>query len=50
MKYKPLIIIEIFGVNKEKIFDLMENQYGYKLEMIEEENYICTPQNINVFV
>lgn len=42
-KHKPLILIEIWDVNKEKIFDLMENQYGYNLELIEEQNYICRP-------
>lgn len=42
-KYKPIIFIEIWDVNREKIFDLMKNQYGYTLEWIEEQNYICRP-------
>jgi hypothetical protein len=43
LKYKPIIFIEIWDVNREKIFNLMSNEYGYQLEWIEEQNYICKP-------
>lgn len=43
-KYKPIIFIEIWDINREKIFELMENHYGYQLELIDDEqNYICRP-------
>jgi FkbM family methyltransferase len=44
MKYKPVIIIEIWDINKEKIFALMEDIYKYTIEFIEEQNYICKPK------
>ena len=43
LKYKPIIFIEIWDVNREKIFNLMSSEYGYQLEWIEEQNYICKP-------
>lgn len=45
-KYKPIIFIEIWDVNREKIFDLLINHHGYKLEWIEDQNYICHYQVI----
>ena len=43
LKYKPIIFIEIWDVNREKIFNLMKEHYGYELEWIGEQNYICRP-------
>lgn len=40
-KYKPIIIIEIWDENKEKIIDLLEKRHGYQLEWIGDQNYIC---------
>jgi FkbM family methyltransferase len=43
LKYKPVIIIEIWDVNKDIIFELFYNVFMYKITHINEQNYICIP-------
>jgi FkbM family methyltransferase len=43
LKYKPVIIIEIWDVNKDSIFELFDNFFMYKITHINEQNYICVP-------
>lgn len=42
LKYKPVIIIEIWDVNKDLIFELFDI-FMYKITHINEQNYICFP-------
>jgi FkbM family methyltransferase len=39
-EYKPIILIEIWDINKDKVFELLK-KYNYKIEYIEDQNYIC---------
>jgi len=41
IKYKPVIIMEIWDINKEKIFSLMKDKFNYTIELIKEQDYIC---------
>jgi FkbM family methyltransferase len=43
LKYKPVIIIEIWDVNKDLIFEVFDNIFKYKIIHINEQNYICFP-------
>ena len=48
MKYKPIIVVEIWDTNKDKIISLLQDKYNYTLEFIEEQNYICKPKGTKV--
>jgi FkbM family methyltransferase len=43
MTHKPIILIEIWDVNKDKIVELMKNDFNYTVEFIQDQNYICRP-------
>lgn len=45
LKHKPVIIIEIWDFNKDKIVDLFVNVFNYDISLINEQNYICKPIN-----
>jgi hypothetical protein len=46
MKYRPVIIIEIFNQNVEMVLNLLQKEMYYEVQYLGNEDYVCKPLKI----